>query len=117
MKKISPYVLTLALLSSGAVYGAAQSAPGAQPLVKAFFQEREHERWEGERQAREMGYQDGLHDGRWDFEHHRPFRLEEEATFRRADHGYEDRFGDRHRYQEEFRRAYERGYHEGYHHD
>jgi hypothetical protein len=116
MKKVTPYVLTLALLSSGAVYGAAQSAPSTQPLVKVFFQEHEHERWEeGARQAQETGYQTGLHDGRWDVDHNRPFRFQEESTYKRADQGYEERFGDRARYQEVFRKAYEHGYREGYH--
>jgi hypothetical protein len=82
-------------------------------LVKAaFFQEH----WqEGRKRAQETGYQTGLHDGSWDRDHHRPFRFEEEATYKRGDQGYEDRFGDRGRYQEEFRKAYERGYREGYH--
>ena len=120
MKKVYPYALTLALLASGAVYGSAQSAPGAQPLVKVFFQghdhDRDHRRWEeAERRARETGYQDGLHDGRWDFDHHRHFRLKDKASYKRGDHGYEDRFGDRHHYQEVYRKEYERGYREGYH--
>ena len=115
MKKIYPYALTLALLSSGAVYGSAQSAPSAQPLVKAFFQE--HETL-GRRT--ETGARNGLPG--WtarrtrDIDHHRPFRSERGLP-KSADQGYEDRFGDRDRYQEEYRKAYERGYREGYHHD
>jgi len=106
--------MTLALLSSGAVYGSAQTTYNGQPLTKVLFQG--HERWEeGRKQAQDIGYHDGLHDGRWDLDHHRPFRLEKEASFRNADHGYQPFYGDRARYQEEYRHAYERGYREGYH--
>jgi flagellar biosynthesis/type III secretory pathway protein FliH len=108
--------MTLALMSSSAVYGLAQTTYDGQPVAKvAFFEEHEHSWEEGQRRAREMGYQDGLSDGRHDFDHHRGFRMERNGAYRNADHGYERRFGDKVRYQEEYRHAYERGYREGFH--
>lgn len=113
MKKIHPYVMTLVLMAGGAVYGAAQTTYSGPPVVKAFFDE--HERWEeGRAQAQQMGFQDGMHDGRADFEHRRKFHPTEDGSYKHADHGYDRRYGDRGRYQQEYREAYERGYRQGY---
>lgn len=119
MRKSYPYVIALALISGGAIYGSAQTTYSGHPVANAFFDEhdRDHDRgWkEGQKRAQEIGYQDGLNDGRHDFESRRDFRPERGGAYKHGDHGYDRRFGDKNRYKEEYRRAYSRGYQEGYH--
>jgi len=117
MKKSLAYVITLAVMSGGAVYGAAQTAYSGSPAVKAFFEEHDHFWEEGQKRARETGYQDGLNDGKHDAVHHRHSDPEHTRAYKKGDGGYIDRYGDRRRYQEAYREGYRRGYEEGYHHE
>jgi hypothetical protein len=119
VKKVYPYVMALALVSGSTVYGSAQTAYSGrqlyQPVVaNAFFDDRDRDWKEGQKRAQEIGYQDGLQDGRGDFDHHRGFRMERNGSYKNANHGYDGRYGDRGRYREAYREAYARGYHEGY---
>ena len=126
MRKFYPYVMALALMSSGAIYGSAQTANSGHQLYQpvaanAFFDDRDRDReraWEeGRRRAQEVGREDGLNDGRRDFESHRNFQPTRGGGYKHGDHGYDGRFGERDRYREAYREAYARGYHEGYYGD
>jgi opacity protein-like surface antigen len=114
VKKFYLYILALALLSGSAIYASAQTAYSVHPVASAFLDDHEHAWEEGRRQAQETGYQDGLNDGRSDFNTHHSFRPTQDGNYKHADRGYENYFGDKARYQEEYRQAYSRGYHEGY---
>jgi hypothetical protein len=110
--------MALALMSGCAIYGSAQTAYSGRPMATAFFDDhdRDHERaWEeGRRRAQEIGFQDGQHDGRSDFDKRHHFQPTHGGAYRHGDHGYDGHFGDKERYIEAYREAYSRGYHEGF---
>lgn len=59
------------------------------------------------------GYRDGLRNGRADLVRNAPHNFESEE-FRRADMGYDSRFGERDDFQEGYRNGYKDGYDDGY---
>jgi hypothetical protein len=60
------------------------------------------------------GYQEGLHHGEQAARDRRPFNLEREKDYRKADEGYRREYGDRNFYRDEFRRGFAQGYQEAY---
>ena len=128
MKRFYPYLVALALMSGGAVYGSAQTAYGQpnfgvdrQPYQtisgNGFF---DHGGWgrddwnEGRRVAQDQGFRDGTIDGRKDWDRHAGFRPTHNESYKHADRGYDRHFGDKGRYKEEYRQAYTRGYEDAY---
>lgn len=67
--------------------------------------------------AFEIGYREGLQAGRRDARRNRPNGFQYDNDYRRADKGWNWRYGDRVAYRYEFRRGYERGYREAYRND
>ena len=64
--------------------------------------------------AAQVGFQDGLIDGRHDLTHNKPFRPDKHDRFEDADHGYRHAYGSKKEYKQEYRPAYTRGYEAGY---
>lgn len=64
--------------------------------------------------AYDNGYREGIQAGERDARRNRPSGFEYDNDYRRADKGYNRRYGDREEYRYEFRRGYERGYREAY---
>jgi flagellar biosynthesis/type III secretory pathway protein FliH len=68
--------------------------------------------------ARRIAYDNGYREGRNDGEHAvrdgKPFNLEREKDFRKADRGYHRNYGDKDRYRDNFRSGYAAGYREAY---
>jgi hypothetical protein len=64
--------------------------------------------------AYDIGYREGLEHGADDGRRGRGFAMEHDNDYRRADKGWNRRYGSREQYRYEFRRGYERGYREGY---
>lgn len=60
------------------------------------------------------GYDRGVRAGRDDVRRGDRFRYDDEADYRRADSGYDSRFGSRDRYRSEFQRGFADGYRIGY---
>jgi hypothetical protein len=114
VRKSYPYVLALALISSGAIYGSAQTTYSGRPAANAFFDDQNRGWEEGRRRAQEAGHEDGFNDGRADFNSHHSYRPTNGRNYKHGDRGYDGRFGDRNRYRDEYRQAYAQGYHEGY---
>lgn len=69
---------------------------------------------DGRQVAYERGYREGVIEGERDGRSRDPYRYQDERDFRRADAGYERRFGDRDRYRANFRSGFADGYAEGY---
>ena len=64
--------------------------------------------------ASQMGFQDGLIDGRHDLTHNKPFRPDKHDRFKDGDHGYSHQYGSKKEYKQEYRQAYTQGYSQGY---
>ena len=64
--------------------------------------------------AYDIGYREGIQAGQRDARSNRPRGFERDNDYRRADKGWNWRYGDREAYRYEFRRGYERGYREAY---
>lgn len=64
--------------------------------------------------ASQLGYRDGMIDGRNDLAHNKPFRPDKHDRFEDADHGYRHDYGDKRAYKQEYRQAYTQGYQEAY---
>lgn len=64
--------------------------------------------------AYDIGYREGIQAGQRDARRNRPGGFERDNDYRRADKGWNRRYGDREAYRYEFRRGYERGYREAY---
>jgi hypothetical protein len=64
--------------------------------------------------AYDNGYREGVQAGERDARRNRPSGFEYDNDYRRADKGYNHRYGDREAYRYEFRRGYERGYRDAY---
>jgi hypothetical protein len=60
------------------------------------------------------GYREGLREGQRDARQNRPFDINDNNDYRRAERGYDRRSGDINWYRREFRRGYEAGYRECY---
>lgn len=66
------------------------------------------------REAYERGAREGLRAGEGDRSNGRGRDYDRHRTYRDANAGYSDRYGDRGQYQESFREGFRRGYDEGY---
>src|SRR5579884_2260632 len=66
------------------------------------------------RQAENIGYEDGVNDGRHDRETGHSFRPTHDDNYKNATRGYNSSFGSKLAYKDTYRRGYERGYQEGY---
>ena len=64
--------------------------------------------------AAQIGYQDGLNDGRQDRMTGHSFRPTQDDNFKNADRGYSSAFGDKQGYKNTYRQGYEQGYQQGY---
>ncbi|HVZ17613.1 MAG TPA: hypothetical protein VG897_10880 [Terriglobales bacterium] len=64
--------------------------------------------------ARQVGYQDGLNDGRHDRMTGHSFRPTQDDNYKNADRGYSSAFGDKQAYKDTYRVGYEQGYQQGY---
>jgi len=60
------------------------------------------------------GYQEGLHHGEDAVRDRRPFDINREKDYRKADEGYRREYGDKDLYRDEFRRGFAQGYQEAY---
>jgi hypothetical protein len=65
-------------------------------------------------QARQVGYQDGLADGRSDRATGHSFRPTQDDNYKNASRGYNSSMGDKQTYKNAYREGYARGYPEGY---
>lgn len=70
----------------------------------------------GGRQAEDVGYRDGMNDGRHDRQTGHSFRPTNDDNYKNADRGYSSSMGSKQQYKDTYRRGYERGYNEGYGH-
>lgn len=64
--------------------------------------------------AQQVGFQDGVNDGRSDRQSGHSFRATQQQAFKHADHNYSTAYGDRQQYQNMYRQAYQQGYQQGY---
>ena len=64
--------------------------------------------------AEQIGFQDGLRDGRNDRMTGHSFRPTHDDNYHNADRGYSGAFGGKQAYKDTYRMGYERGYQEGY---
>ncbi len=65
-------------------------------------------------QGYRIGYQDGLNDGRRDFDSRHKFQPEKAGNYKHADRGYNSSFGDKNSYKQVYRNGYLQGYRAGY---
>ena len=66
------------------------------------------------RQAEDIGYRDGMNDGRRDRDGGHSFRPTHDDNYKNADRGYNGSMGSKQAYKDAYRRGYERGYQEGF---
>jgi len=64
--------------------------------------------------AEQIGFQDGVNDGRSDRITGHSFRPTHDDNYKNADRGYNGSFGSKQAYKDTYRVGYERGYQEGY---
>jgi len=64
--------------------------------------------------AEQIGFQDGLRDGRSDRMTGHSFRPTHDDNYHNADRGYSGGFGSKQAYKDTYRMGYERGYQQGY---
>ena len=64
--------------------------------------------------AVQIGYQDGLNDGRNDRVTGHSFRPTQDDNYKDATRGYSSAFGDKQSYKNTYRQGYEQGYQQGY---
>lgn len=64
--------------------------------------------------AQQIGYQDGITDGRNDALKRKKFKPEKHDAFKDGDHGYRHDYGDKGVYKQQYRQAYTEGYEDGY---
>lgn len=65
--------------------------------------------------ASQIGYEDGLIDGRKDLRANKPFRPDKHDRYEDANHGYRSDYGNKKLYKQQYRQAYTNGYQDGYH--
>jgi hypothetical protein len=70
--------------------------------------------YEARRIAYDNGYREGLRDGESAARHRRPFDIQREKDWRKADAGYNRSYGDKDRYRDSFRSGYSDGYRAAY---
>ena len=64
--------------------------------------------------AFDLGYREGLEEGRKDRDKHKRFDPDNHGEFRDADHGYRSEYGSKELFRDEFRDGFLRGYREAY---
>jgi hypothetical protein len=64
--------------------------------------------------AAQIGYQDGINDGRNDRVTGHSFRPTQDDNYKDASRGYSSAFGDKQSYKNTYRQGYEQGYQQGY---
>ena len=64
--------------------------------------------------AYDIGYRDGLAWGRQDAGNGRGYKLNDNSLYKKATHGYDDRYGDKDAYKRRYRDGFARGYRDGY---
>ena len=64
--------------------------------------------------AAQIGYQDGINDGRSDRVTGHSFRPTQDDNYKDASRGYSSSFGDKQSYKNSYRQGYEQGYQQGY---
>jgi hypothetical protein len=69
---------------------------------------------QGQGQAYNIGYQDGLRHGSQDRNTGHSFRPTHDDDFRNADRGYNSSFGNKQDYKNQYRNGYQNGYNRGY---
>ena len=69
---------------------------------------------EAARHASQVGYRDGIEQGRDDARDHSRYDPSRARRYREGDHDYHDRYGSRDEYTREYRTAFQHGYDEGY---
>jgi flagellar biosynthesis/type III secretory pathway protein FliH len=70
--------------------------------------------YDARRIAYDNGYREGLRDGESAVRHRRPFDIQREKDWRKADAGYNRSYGDKNRYRDNFRSGYSDGYRAAY---
>ena len=70
--------------------------------------------YDARRVAYDNGYREGLRHGEEAARDRRPFDLQREKDYRKADEGYNRSYGDKDRYRETFRSGFAAGYREAY---
>ena len=97
------------------------AALSATPLFTAcayaqypYGQHQDRGRYDDRSQPFDIGYREGFDRGRADARDRRDFACQRTREYRRADEGYNGRFGNREAYRYEFRRGYERGYRDAF---
>ncbi|HYX80967.1 MAG TPA: hypothetical protein VE714_01145 [Gemmatimonadales bacterium] len=89
----------------------------AQAQINGWFDHRPDFRqsyYDSRRVAYDNGYREGLRDGESAARHRRPFDIQREKDWRKADGGYNRSYGDKERYRDNFRRGYSDGYRAAY---
>ena len=71
----------------------------------------------GNNAAQQVGYTDGVNDGRQDRQTGHSFRPTQQQAYKNADHNYSPAYGDRQQYKDAYRVAYQQGYQQGYNGD
>jgi len=74
----------------------------------------ESRRWGYADVAYDIGYRDGLDAGRKDLERNKDFDPDDRGSYRDADHGYRNSYGNKEAYKREYQAAFLRGYQDGY---
>lgn len=64
--------------------------------------------------AYDIGYRDGLAWGRQDTRNGRGYKLNDNSLYKKATHGYDNRYGKKDDYKRRYRDGFERGYRDGY---
>jgi len=64
--------------------------------------------------AQQVGYTDGVNDGRQDRQTGHSFRPTQQQAYKNADHNYSQAYGGRQQYKDAYRVAYQQGYQQGY---
>jgi hypothetical protein len=64
--------------------------------------------------AYDNGYREGLNHGQDAARDRKPFDVQREKDYRKADEGYRKEYGDKDRYRDEFRRGFAEGYRQAY---
>jgi len=68
----------------------------------------------GNNGAQQVGYADGVNDGRQDRQTGHSFRPTQQQAYKNADHNYNQAYGGRQQYKDAYRVAYQQGYQQGY---
>ena len=110
------------LITIGAVFlGAAIFSGPAEAQINGWLGQRpaysddyRQSYYDARRVAYDNGYREGLRDGESAAQSRRPFDVQREKDWRKADGGYNRSYGDKNRYRDNFRSGYTDGYRAAY---